>query len=398
MVVTSTSEDFFAQVAYIPPDAIFDLTKKYIADFHPRKVNLGQGTYKDEDGNPWILPAVTEAKDRIRDANHEYLPILGLATFRKLATELVLAKDSPAIAQQRVASCQALSGTGALHLAGELLFRALGSEVPVYITKPTWSNHRQVFSTVGFKVRDFKYYDDDTGVFDFPSVLETLQSAPPRSIFIFHASAHNPSGCDPTRDQWKQIAQIVRERNLFPVFDAAYLGITSGDYDYDAFAIRYFINECGLQAAVCCSFAKNMGLYGERTGLVSFITQSPASAKAVESTLEQITRGEISNPPAFGARIVSEVLSDELLRFEWASNLRIMSSRIAQMRKELHKELVRLNTPGDWSRVVNQRGMFCILGLSREQVLHLRAGLNFHNVQYTAQAIDKTLRRESGRL
>ncbi|KAF1845292.1 putative aspartate aminotransferase [Cucurbitaria berberidis CBS 394.84] len=402
----STTQDFFTQVPRIPPDAIFDLTKKFLGDPDPRKVNLGQGTYKDENGAPWILPVVKAAKDKTQDANHEYLPILGLATFRKLATELVLGKDASAIALQRVASSQALSGTGALHLAGEMLFRALGGEAPVYITKPTWSNHRQVFATIGFEVHDFKWYDDNTGQIDFESITNTLRNAPPRSIFVFHASAHNPSGCDPSEEQWRSIARIVQERGLFPLFDAAYLGITSGDYDRDAFAIRHFINECGLQAAVCSSFAKNMGLYGERIGLVTFVTQSSDEAMAVESTLEQITRGEISNPPAFGARIVSAVLEDESLRAEWARNLSTMSTRIADMRKDLFNALIKLHAPGDWRRVVEQRGMFCILGLSLEQVLHLRekyhiymadtsrisiAGLNPSNVWYTAEAITKTV-------
>lgn len=163
----------------------------------------------------------------------------------------------------QVASCQALSGTGALHLAGSFLYQTLPPGTPVYITDPTWSNHRQVFESVGFAVREFRWYSPETGRLDFPSILDALSRAPPRSVFVFHASAHNPSGCDPSKEEWQQIAEVVREKRLLPLFDSAYLGITSGSYDNDAYAVRYFADEMGLETVVCASFAKNMGLYGK---------------------------------------------------------------------------------------------------------------------------------------
>ncbi|ETS84131.1 hypothetical protein PFICI_02156 [Pestalotiopsis fici W106-1] len=399
--------EFFQDVTFIPPDAIFELTKHYNADRSAQKVNLGQGTYKDENGDPWILPAIQGAKEKIRDANHEYLPILGLASFRGLATELMLGESAPAVTEGRVASCQALSGTGALHLAGLMLYQALGPSHTVYITEPTWSNHRQVFEAVGFNVQSYKYYDEATGKLDFRSVEQTLENAEPGSIFVLHACAHNPSGCDPSEDQWRKMATITKRRKLFPLFDAAYLGITSGSYDTDAFAIRHFINDMGIEAAVCASFAKNMGLYGERVGLVSFVTQTPSAAMAVESRLAQFVRSEISNPPAFGARIVAAVLGDVELRAEWQRNLQTMSSRIAGMRQGLYDALVKLETPGQWERIIQQKGMFCILGLPLDRVLSLKksfhvymadnsrislAGLNHNNVQYTAESIDKVQR------
>ncbi|KAL1599456.1 putative secondary metabolism biosynthetic enzyme [Paraconiothyrium brasiliense] len=363
---------FFERVALVPPDAIFELTKQYNADASESKVNLGQGTYKDSSGEPWILPAVQAAKEEIRRANHEYLPILGLASFRHLATKLVLGESSPAVVEQRVASCQTLSGTGALHQAGLVLYEALGPSCTVYITEPTWSNHRQVFEAIGFHVQSYRYYDEATGKLDVTSLEQTLEAAAPGSIFVMHACAHNPSGCDPTQEQWRRLATIAKSRNLFPLFDAAYLGITSGDYDTDAFAIRHFVNDVGIEAAVCTSFAKNMGLYGERVGLVNFITQTPEAAIAVESKLAQLTRVEISNPPAFGARIVAAVLGDDELRAEWFRNLSTMSGRIAEMRQRLYDALVRLKTPGDWERIIQQKGMFCILGLPLARVLQLK--------------------------
>ncbi|KAL4819979.1 PLP-dependent transferase [Aspergillus spinulosporus] len=400
-----------SQVSYIPPDAIFELTKQYNADPAPEKVNLGQGTYKDENGNPWILPAVKAAKKRIEGVNHEYLPILGLASFRTLATGLLFGEDAVVIKEGRVASCQALSGTGALHIAGRMLHKAAqsaGSSVPaVYITNPSWSNHRQVFESIGFSVQEYTYLKPDADGINMNSITQALKQAPINSIFVFHASAHNPSGWDPTPEQWKEIGEIVRERHLFSVFDAAYLGMTSGDFDADAFAIRYFVEELKVEIAVCLSFAKSLGLYGERIGLCAFVTSSSSTAVAVESTLAQLIRAEISNPPAYGARIVGAVLDNLETRSEWANNLRTMSERIRGMREALYVRLTELGTPGNWKRITHQKGMFCVLGLRLEEVLHLRekyhiymadssrvsiAGLNPGNVRYVAESIDKTIR------
>ncbi|KAL4869837.1 pyridoxal phosphate-dependent transferase [Aspergillus spectabilis] len=307
----ASTTSFFNNVAYIPPDPIFELTKKYNADPAEKKVNLGQGTYKDENGDPWILPAVRAAKEKIKTANHEYLPILGLPSFRTLASELVFGRDTDAAKEGRVATCQSLSGTGALHITGKLLSKALSSPTTplptVYITSPTWSSHKQIFESIGFPVHGYNYSSPSPSnpEIDIASLTKTLTQAPENSIFNFHASAHNPSGWDPTIEQWKEIGRIVKAKSLFPVFDAAYLGITSGDYDQDAFPIRYFVNALNLEVAVCVSFAKSMGLYGERIGLCAFISQSPTAATATESSLAQLIRSEISNPPRIrGARCI----------------------------------------------------------------------------------------------
>jgi aspartate aminotransferase len=229
-----------------------------------------------------------------------------------------------------------------------MLYRAAqaGKEaIPtVYITSPSWSNHRQVFESIGFPVREFNYTTPDNSGIDMDSLTEPLTQAPPHSIFVFHASAHNPSGWDPTVEQWKAIGKIVKQRNLFPIFDAAYLGMTSGDFGTDAWALRYFINDLHLEAAACLSFAKSMGLYGERIGLCAFVTASATTATAVESTLAQLIRVEISNPPAFGARVVAAVLGNQDIRAEWARNLIAMSGRIKGMREALYEGLVELGT------------------------------------------------------
>ncbi|KAH8599089.1 aromatic-amino-acid aminotransferase [Bisporella sp. PMI_857] len=405
----ASKASIFENVPYFAPDAIFDLTKKYLQDPYEQKVNLGQGTYRDETGQPYVLPSVKEAKKRIANQNHEYLPILGLPELRTLATELVLGKRSQALREERVSSCQSLSGTGALHLAALFLKRCIATEKSlVYVTEPTWSNHHQVFQIVGFQTQAYTYYDPISKSLDILSFLDTLQKAPEGSVFVLHACAHNPSGCDPTQEQWRTIGEIMKRRNLFPLFDSAYLGISSGDYDADAYAIRYFTDELNLEVAICLSFAKNMGLYvGERVGCVAIVTRSPSLAQNVTSVLEQLQRAEVSNPPAFGARIVSTILADADLRQTWLADLKGMSLRITEMRNELLRHLQEIKTPGDWTHIKNQSGMFCILGLSPAEVAHLQsvyhiymaensrisiAGMNRANVEYVARAIDETVR------
>ncbi|KAJ0302195.1 hypothetical protein COL5a_010032 [Colletotrichum fioriniae] len=395
----------FEQAEFIPPDAIFDVTRRYVADTDPNKVNLGQGTYRDENGQPWILPSVRLAEASLGEPGHEYLPIAGFKPFRDEAVKLVFS-STKAFAENRVASCQSLSGTGALLLAGLALKKAAAHIKTIYITDPTWSNHELLFASLGFEVKHLPYYKDRA--FDFDGYISTLKAADPAtSAVILHACAHNPTGCDPSQEQWKQIASAIIERNIFPVFDSAYLGFNSGSVDDDAWAIRYFVDELGLEAAVCMSFAKNMGLYGERVGAVTFVADTAERTKTVNSILENVQRATVSNPPAYGARIAAAVLGTPDVKEQWAKDLVTMSGRIRAMRKKVYDELVRLQTPGDWSHIVKQSGMFGYTGITKTQVQHLEekyhvymadtsrisiAGLNEKNVEYFAKALDETVR------
>lgn len=258
------AQSVFATAPRIPKDAIFALTAQYNADPASVKVNLGQGTYRDEAGQPWILPSVVEARRRVhgRKQNHEYLPILGLPEFRKAVPKLVLGARSFDRVSSQIASCQSLSGTGGLHLAGACIKRSSSLSSTIWIPEPTWSNHHLVFKTLGFQCRTFQYYDFESKSLDMKSYMDMLMTAEPNSIVVLHACAHNPTGCDPTKEQWQEIGNIMKRRQLFPFFDAAYLGFNSGDLDNDTYAIRYFVNELDMEAAVSVSFAKNMGLYG----------------------------------------------------------------------------------------------------------------------------------------
>lgn len=244
-------------------------------------------------------------------------------------------------------------------------------------------------------------------------MTSALKNAPARSIVLLHACAHNPTGVDPTQDQWKEIAAIMKEKNHFPFFDCAYQGFASGDLAKDAWAVRYFIQQ-GFELLVAQSFAKNFGLYGERAGCFHFITCPGADAstaiKRIASQLAILQRSEISNPPAYGARIASLVLNDKTLFAEWEDNLLTMSGRIKDMRRALRSKLEELGTPGSWNHITDQIGMFSFTGLNEHQVQKLRevahvymtkngrismAGLNTRNVEYFAQAVDKVVRETS---
>lgn len=268
---------------------------------------------------------------------------------------------------------QSLSGTGALLLAGMALRKANAGIKTVYLTTPTWPNHELLFETMGFAVRWLPYYNTKTRAFDQDAFVAALAAAEPGSAVIFHACAHNPTGCDPSREGWRAIADAVRARSIFPVFDSAYLGFNSGSVDEDAWPIRYFVDELRLEAAVCTSFSKNMGLYGERVGTVTFVSASREAAATVQSILENAQRATISTPPLYGARIAEAVLTTPEIRAQWAQDLVTMSGRILAMRRRLFEELVKLGAPGDWSHVVKQSGMFGFLGLTPAQVAHLES-------------------------
>ncbi|KAI0601300.1 aminotransferase class I and II [Biscogniauxia sp. FL1348] len=395
---------FFDNAVLVPTDAIFDVTRRYLADESPNKVNLGQGTYRDENGKPWILPSVRMAKSAIGECGHEYLPIAGLKTFRDEAAKIAF-RGTKALDEERIATCQSLSGTGALLLAGMALKKADSGITTIYITDPTWSNHSLMFSSLGFEVKTIPYYKQ--GAFDFDSYISVLRSSGAHSAVVLHACAHNPTGCDPSREQWKEIAAVIQERRIFPIFDSAYLGFNSGSVDEDAWAIRHFVEDLGLEASVCLSFAKSMGLYGERIGLVTFATASPETARTMSSILENMQRATVSNPPAYGARIAAAVLGTPAIAEQWARDLITMSSRIKSMRQRLYSELTSLQTPGDWSHLINQTGMFGYTGISPAQVAYLEdkhhvymadtsrisiAGLNEGNVGYFARALDDAVR------
>ncbi|XP_055687501.1 aspartate aminotransferase, cytoplasmic [Lutzomyia longipalpis] len=387
-----------------PPIEVFALTKAYNEDSYDKKVNLGVGAYRTDEGKPWVLPVVrrTEMQVAANEAlNHEYLPVLGNEQFTKAAVELLLGEDSPAIKEKRAFGCQTLSGTGALRVGAELLARLMG-RTTYYVSSPTWENHHKVFTYSGFtQSKTYRYWDPVLRGINFEGMMADLEAAPEGSVIVLHACAHNPTGCDPTQEQWKQIADVCESRKLFPFFDSAYQGFASGDPIKDAFAVRYFVSR-GFELICSQSFAKNFGLYSERVGNLTFVLNSTAKMPPVMSQVSLLIRGMYSNPPAYGSRVVGTILTDPNLRAEWMSCIKTMSSRIIQVRKLLYDNLVALKTPGSWKHIIEQIGMFSYTGLNEEQSVRLveefhiymlksgrisMCGLNEKNVEYVAKSI-----------
>ncbi|KAI6084866.1 pyridoxal phosphate-dependent transferase [Hypoxylon rubiginosum] len=409
-----SATNFTAEVVpQAPEDPLFGLMRAYRADQDPKKVDLGIGAYRDNNAKPWVLPVVKKADEILRDdpeLNHEYAPIAGITSFTSKAAELILGGvDSPAIKEKRVTSVQTISGTGAVHL-GALFLARFYTGKKVYLSDPTWANHNQIFSNVGIPIAKYPYFSKETRGLDFEGMKAALHGAPEGSIILLHACAHNPTGVDPTLDQWKEIAEILRVKKHFPFFDTAYQGFASGDLMRDNAAVRYFVDQ-GFELVVAQSFAKNFGLYGERAGCFHVVTAPAPDAETtiarIASQLAILQRSEISNPPLYGARIASIVLNDPKLFAEWEDNLRTMSGRIISMRNALRAKLEELGTPGTWNHITDQIGMFSYTGLTEPQVLKIRsdfhiymtkngrismAGLNTNNVDYVAKAIDKIVR------
>lgn len=296
---------------------------------------------------------------------------------------------------------QSISGTGALRLTMAYLRKFLPPFTAAYVPDPTWMNHINLFNDSGFTdVRRYRYFAKASNSFDFKGAMEDLEKAPKRSVIMFHACAHNPTGIDPTLDQWKELSAVCKKREHIILFDNAYQGFASGDPVRDAQSFNYFIQD-GHLPLVAQSFAKNFGLYGERVGSMSVVCETKQEAQTVLSHVMRIIRGMYSSPPLYGARIVQTVLGDKQLRQQWETDVKEMADRIQTCRKGLVAELKALGNPRDWSHITNQIGMFAFTGLTPEQVDELKdqykiymtrdgrisvAGINTSNLKYVARA------------
>ena len=411
MVETSIDTDSlsnFSRIKPAPPVAVFKLTADFKADTNPSKVNLGVGAFRTEHGEPWVLPIVTKAEKAIVNntaLNKEYLPIAGYEPFTSAVKTFVLGQDCKALLEDRVVACQSMSGTGALRLGAEFLKKYHLEGAPVYVSKPTWPNHLGIFKAAGHTdIRYYDYWDAENLCLNFDKMIECFQNAPLKSIFIFHACAHNPTGCDPTRDQWVRIAKVLADRQGFPIFDTAYQGFATGNPEEDAWPVRMFA-ESGFELFVTTSFSKNFGLYNERVGQLTVVTKDKQYNHAVKSQLEILIRTNYSNPPVHGALIVSTILNNPSFKEEWYTQLNIMSNRIKDMRQLLKSELEVIGTPGKWDHILTQIGMFSYTGLSEKQcdwlvtqrsVYLMKSGrinmcaITPDNVKYVANAIKES--------
>ncbi|XP_006352160.1 aspartate aminotransferase, cytoplasmic [Solanum tuberosum] len=363
------ADSVFAHVVRAPEDPILGVTVAYNKDSSPVKVNLGVGAYRTEEGKPLVLNVVRRAEQMlVNDTSRvkEYLSITGLADFNKLSAKLIFGADSPAIKENRVTTVQCLSGTGSLRVGAEFLARHY-HEHTIYIPQPTWGNHPKIFTLAGLSVKYYRYYDPATRGLDFQGLLDDLTAAPSGAIVLLHACAHNPTGVDPTIDQWEKIRKLMRSKGLLPFFDSAYQGFASGNLDADAQSVRMFVADGG-ECLAAQSYAKNMGLYGERVGALSIVCKDSNVASKVESQLKMVIRPMYSNPPIHGASIVATILKDRQMYDEWTVELKAMADRIISMRQQLYDAMQARGTPGDWSHIIKQIGMFTFTGLNVEQV------------------------------
>ncbi len=346
------------------PDAILGLAADFRASTAPNKVNLVVGAYRGSDGKPWVLPSVKEAEGRLLERGEfkEYAPIDGNARFTERALRFAYG-DSAALAEGRVAGVQTLSGTGACRLAGEFYSRFLPAGTAIYVSDPTWGNHIPIMERAGLEVRRYAYLDRSTNSLDFDGLISSINDAPSGSIFLLHACAHNPTGVDPSREQWRSVSDAILAKGHHVLMDCAYQGFASGDADADASAIRFFV-DAGHSLLLAQSFAKNFGLYGERVGTLSAVCASSEQAAKVLSQLKLIIRPMYSSPPIHGALIVDEVLGDAALTAQYYDECKQMADRISAMRSLLVSELGAAGSSHDWSHITDQIGMFAFTGLT----------------------------------
>jgi len=361
----------FESVELAPRDPILGLNEQYNADTRPNKVNLGVGVYYDDNGRIPLLEAVHEAEvERVKAAAPRgYLPIEGIAAYDKGAQALLLGADSPLSAAGRALTVQALGGTGALKIGADFL-RQLLPQAKVYISDPSWENHRALFERAGFQVDTYPYYDAATRGLNFDGMITALQAMPAQSVVVLHACCHNPTGVDPTADQWSQIAKIVKERNLVPFLDIAYQGFGSGLTE-DAEVVRMFAG-LNITMFISSSFSKSFSLYGERVGALTVIAGDKDESVRVLSQIKRVIRTNYSNPPTHGGMIVANVLNTPARFALWEKELAGMRDRIRAMRKQLVEKISAQGVKQDFSFVLKQRGMFSYSGLSAAQVDRLR--------------------------
>lgn len=395
------SSSIFAAVEMAPRDPILGLNEAFNADTRSTKVNLGVGVYFDDNGKIPLLAAVKAAEDvRVKAAlPRGYQPIEGAPAYNQAVQNLLLGKDSALIANGQVITAQALGGTGALKIGADYLKR-LSPNAKVYISDPSWENHRALFESAGFVVENYPYYDASTRGVDFAGMKACLNGLAAGSIIVLHACCHNPTGADLSDAQWQEVVDICGARGLVPFLDMAYQGFADG-IDADAVAVRAF-SASGLQFFVSSSFSKSFSLYGERVGALSIITASKDESARVLSQLKRVIRTNYSNPPIHGGALVAAVLASPELRQMWETELAGMRDRIRAMRTGLVAAIKAQGVAQDFSFVVQQRGMFSYTGLSAAQVERMKeefgiyavstgriclAALNSKNVDYVAKAI-----------
>ena len=399
-----TNPSIFSAIDMAPRDPILGITEAFNADTNPAKINLGVGVYYDDNGKVPLLECVQKAEALLiaAPAPRTYLPIEGLATYDKAVQELVFGADSAVIQEKRAVTVQAIGGTGALKIGADFLQRfAAGAQV--YISNPSWENHRALFESAGFKVNNYAYYDETTHGVNFAGMLADLKAMPRGAIVVLHACCHNPTGADLSSAQWDEVIAAVVAGGLIPFLDMAYQGFGAGIAEDGAVVRRFAATGCPL--LVSNSFSKSFSLYGERVGALSVVAASAEEAARLLSQLKRVVRTNYSNPPVHGGKVVATVLTTPELRQLWEEELAAMRVRIKAMRESFVSKLKEKAPSHDFAFVRDQVGMFSYSGLSKVQVEQLRsqsiyavdtgricvAALNSRNIDIVVDAVAKVL-------
>ncbi len=369
----------FEKLETAPPDAILGLTEAFVKDPNPAKINLSVGVYKDAQGNTPILATVKAAEQRIlkNERSKGYLPMTGSPDYDARVQQLMFGADHEAVTSGRAATAQTPGGTGALRVAGDFI-HTMFPGAKVWLSEPTWPNHPAIFAAAGVETATYPYFDAATNALAYDAMLDRLRQIPTGDVVLLHGCCHNPTGIDPTAEQWAQIADVIAERGLLPLLDFAYQGFAEG-LEEDAVGLRSL---CGAakEMLVCTSYSKNFGLYNERIGALTLLAASAGDAATALSQLKLRIRTNYSNPPAHGAAIVATILGDEQLRGQWLTELQQMRDRINGMRKLFVQTLAAKGVDRDFSFIERQRGMFSFSGLNRQQVDALRAKYSIYVV------------------
>jgi aspartate/tyrosine/aromatic aminotransferase len=362
----------FEMIEAAPKDAILGLTEAFKADPREEKINLSVGVYQDESGKTPILECVKEAERRLAAAptTKSYLPISGLSAYCEAVAELAFGAGSDMLSRKRLAWAQTPGGTGALRVAADFIHTNL-PKATVWFSEPTWPNHPQIFAAAGVATKSYAYFDKAKNALDLTGMLAAIGKMTAGDVILLHGCCHNPTGIDPTPDQWQAIAAATQKQGVLPLIDFAYQGFADG-IDEDAAGLRVFAS-AGAELLACSSFSKNFSLYRERVGALFGLAPTAAAAASVQSQFDKVVRANYSNPPGHGAEVVNAILRDAALRKQWEGELAAMRNRINGMRKALVAALKQQGVPGDYSFIERQRGMFSFSGLTKEQVAALQA-------------------------
>lgn len=361
----------FEKITAAPADPILGLTDIFRADARPNKINLGIGVYKDETGKTPVLTSVKKAEQYLleNETTKNYLGIEGIPAFASCTQELLFGKESPIVADRRARTAQTPGGTGGLRVAADFIANQTSAK-RIWISNPSWPNHKNVFSAVGLEVLEYAYYDAANHALDFDGLLNSLKQAQAGDVVLFHGCCHNPTGIDPTAEQWAQLAELSVANGWLPLFDFAYQGFANG-LEEDAQGLRIFAAK-HQELIVASSYSKNFGLYNERVGACTIVAADAETADRAFSQVKAAIRANYSNPPSHGAAVVTTILGNDALRAMWEQELTDMRQRIHRMRQLFVNTLQEKGAQQDFSFIIQQNGMFSFSGLTKEQVLRLR--------------------------